>query len=357
MDPLSAVIIAGLAGGVSGKLAERAVDVVLPAFRDADKRAQREAAENTRAMLERFGDRLDDLVDRVGGREKAEQLMAEQLGTPDFSYTVRQALLGAARSNSEIRHEVISRAVVERIIAAPDSTQAVASGLAIEALGRLSGPQLDLLGLAAFVYYIAPVLHAPGEMPVPEGQSPQEQQTMMIEAGRQAVAAYVEYIDVQLNKHGIPSLISPMDFAHLVSASCASYDRALGRDLLEVLISHDERFLMENGLLNSVRRRLPELRRHSLWSVLTALWASGLQHVTIAPAGLIIGSIVHQYKTGEALQIRWDLSPSDVSTTGVVWRRGRGIDDAFYKALISRIEGDIRAKIRAGGSFGFNWPG
>jgi hypothetical protein len=41
------------------------------------------------------------------------------------------------------------------------------------------------------------------------------------------------------------------------------------------------------------------------------LWNSGLQHLTLVPAGLLIGCIVHEFRSGEAVSIRWDLGPSD----------------------------------------------
>jgi hypothetical protein len=158
-DPVSLVIL----GGAAGKITDRLMDVLLPDF--AGGKAKREAATNALNLCAKISERLDRVENEFADRGQAHKMIEDELGNPDFSYVVRPALLAAARTDGEVRHEILSRAVIERLLGAPDSIRAVASGLAIDALGRLSSLHLELLGLAALIYYIGPTLRAPHEIP------------------------------------------------------------------------------------------------------------------------------------------------------------------------------------------------
>lgn len=160
-EPVMLVVLGAAAGavgtGAAGSLGERIVDRVWPE-RNATEPSRAVAVQNAEAMFTRLEARMNELEQQIGSGQATEDAVRSTLEDPDFSYTVHQALLAGARTNNPARHEILSRAVVERIVAAPDSTQAVASALAIDAVARLSGPQMDVLGLAALVYYVAPMI-------------------------------------------------------------------------------------------------------------------------------------------------------------------------------------------------------
>lgn len=353
-DPMSLVIAAGAATGAAGKIAERVMDVLLPEFRGAGTKAQREAIENALHMLVSMGERLDRMENESAEGLQAAQLLEQELGNADFSYTVRQAVLGAARTNSPVRHEILSRAVVERLIGAPDSIQVVASAQAIEALGKLSGLHLDLLGLAALLYYIGPVLHAPAEIPgemeggVGRDEAWFEEKQRL---GYEMVEAYVAWLRKQLEPYSPwKSGATSLDYAHLASVSCATNDRNLKRRLSDVLRSPALTRRIATTLHRSYGMGLEveSLGTEDRVEGLRGLWEEGLQHLTLTPAGLLIGCVVHEFRTGEEVRVRWDLAPADAFEDERVWN-GRGIDPKFVDAIERQLEQKEHARRRAQG--------
>jgi hypothetical protein len=346
-DPVSLVVFTA----VATKVVDRVMDVVLPEFKSASKKAQQEAIANAMTMVDGLRARLAIVEEAVGSAAEERQRVNDTYEGADFSYTLRQALLTAARTDSELRHEVLSRAVVERLIAASDSTQAVASALAVEALARLSAQHLDLLGLAALLYYIAPNVHGPAELaetfPHLSDQSRSAISLARIDAAREAVSAYLDWMRGVLEKHSVPPGISSLDFAHLVSASCASFDRTLHRDMRAILPGRDLHDRHEYELSSSYQQRLPLLLRTPGGQRLLSLWEDGLQHVTLTPAGLLIGTVVHEWKTTEAVQVNWQMAPADAYRDERAWD-GRQINRDFYSAIKSRLESDLSQEIRSG---------
>jgi len=238
-------------------------------------------------------------------------------------------------------------------LAAPDSTQAVASAVAIEAVGRLSGPQMDLLGLAALLYYVAPMTRAPkpvlADDPRLVGVEPAQRGSVLVEIDREGVIEYLTWLVGALDRHDIPDPISALDFAHLASASCGTYDRMLSRELPRVLQRLSESEIFHTGLRNGYQARLPSILYASpSWTQLDRQWTGGLQHFTLTPAGLLIGVIVHQWKTQEEIAIQWELGTSDAFRDERAWD-GQTINRNFYDRLTGQLESDLRAKMRAGG--------
>jgi hypothetical protein len=354
-EPAMLVVLGAAAGavgtGAAGRLGERIVDRVWPE-RNAGDPSRHVAVQNAEAMFTRLEARMNELELQIGSGQATEDAVRAALQDPDFSYTVHQALLEGARTSNPARHEILSRAVVERIVAAPDSTQAVASALAIEAVARLSGPQMDILGLAALIYYVAPMVH--GARPV-ESDHPRlvgiaagNRDPVLIEIGRERVIEYLTWLVEVLDRHEVPEPVSTPDFAHLASASCATFDRTLHRDLVPVLQRLDEDRIFLSGLGNSYRQRLPEILYASpAWEKVEALWSRGLQHLTLTPAGLLIGNIVHQWKTQEEVRIQWELGTSDAFRDDSAWD-GKEINRGFYERLSRRLEADLRAQMRSG---------
>jgi hypothetical protein len=364
VDPVALVVFGTAAAGTAKvlqgagqRLGERIVDRIWP-DRTPDNAAMQAAVANVEAMYARLQASMEYLQRQIGSGQGTEEAVLEALRNPDFSYAVHQALLAGARTDNTARHEVLSRAVVERIIAAPDSTQAVASSVAIEAIGRLSGPQMDLLGLAALLYYVAPVHHAPPALPDVQLQLPDDKQLALEirrgawraerEAAERAVTDYLAWFESSLSQHGVPETITPLDYAHLASASCATFDRSLHRVLSTVLQGRDLEVTGEIALRNaySIVRDAIDWPRGD--EKLRNFWYNGLQHVTVTPAGLLIGAIVHQLRTGESLSIRWDVGPVDIYIDERAWD-GRSVPRKLYEHIRRKLEGDWSHRVLAGG--------
>ena len=363
-DPALIIVLGAgaVAAGAATRVGERIVDRVWPEHKPDDVSRQA-AIGNAEAMFRTLQARMDELQRQIGSGQGTETAVLEALSDPDFSYTVQQALLQGARTSNPARHEILARAVVERLLAAPDSIQGVASAAAVEALGRLSATHLELLGLGAMVYYVGPRVRAP-LMPegVPGADSPHYKTRFKAEQGfmMPAVEAYVEWLVGCLLAYAGPAhsdlpVAASMDFAHLASAGCITYDRALKRSATAVLTpasAHDE---INSGVSYSYQwgmegiRLPPEIKKQ--WN---RLWDDGLQHVTLTPSGLLIGAVVHELRCGDRVEVRWDLPLSDPFEVGGVWD-GQYVNTRFVDALLPELKNRIRHERLARGDDS-EWP-
>jgi hypothetical protein len=136
-----------------------------------------------------------------GFEEKKDQALSD----PDYTCLFQEAVLNAARTNSEEKHKLLARLVTDRLTAEPDSKQNFAAHMACNAVPHLSADHLRLLG----VMY---VIHC---QPVPEhlkGLS----KSAVDEAG---LKWFLEEIDPLIPNGDITEL----DFAHLSTLSCIDF--------------------------------------------------------------------------------------------------------------------------------------
>ena len=82
--------------------------------------------------------------------------MATALEHPDFSVVLQKAMLSAAQTENQNKHELLSRLVAERIQAPPESLVSMASKMACDAISFTTPNQLLILGLLTNILYIVP---------------------------------------------------------------------------------------------------------------------------------------------------------------------------------------------------------
>jgi hypothetical protein len=113
-------------------------------FKDHPKEAQESAQRNVNNF---FG----EVNIRVGALEKLNENIEDKekhaLSDPDYTYLLYEAVLGAARSNSEQKHKLLARLVTDRLAAEPDSLRTLAAHMACNAVPQLSNMHLKLLGV------------------------------------------------------------------------------------------------------------------------------------------------------------------------------------------------------------------
>lgn len=142
--PLTLAVLGGAAGGVGSEAVRMMWDSVGRAwferyFENHGRQAILAGRENTVAFLSGLALRIDHLERTLPSKLEA------ALSDPDFSSTLRTALLAAVRTSNGLKHEALVRAVTERLTAEPESQQAVASNMAVHAIPNLSRDHLALL--------------------------------------------------------------------------------------------------------------------------------------------------------------------------------------------------------------------
>jgi hypothetical protein len=327
MDPLSLVVASAAAGGVAGKLAEKVVDYLAELLKGQDQVVQERAAENVGVFLPRLSEQLQRLESRL--QMPSSQLEAA-LSDPDVAVALRSALIGAARSSSRAKHDSLARAVAERLVAPSETVEAVASVHAIEAIPRLSNAHLHFLGIAAITFILRPLaLYAPvqrdGVVREPQAGAPYR--------------SYCDWLREALTRHHLEVTLGELQLAHLISAGCITYERKLRRDLHSTLMAGREELIAPLAAFDCAQDLTLFLLRDPVGADLQALWEKELQHVTLTPAGSLIGVATYESGGGEPQS---NSSPFiDRPIDDVVWdgsRLGERFLGALDRAVKDRAE-------------------
>lgn len=209
-EPLSLIALGAAIGGGAGKFVEKAWDSgekwVVSYFSNHQEKAREKAEENSADFLRKLGARVSEL-------EKSNSISEEALVTaqehPDFSVVLQKAMLSAAQTDNESKHDLLSRLVAERIQASPESMLSMASKMACDAISYTTPNQLLILGFLTNVLYISP-------------------------SGLFHQSQYLPWLQARLG----PFLgVNPnhMDYTHLESLSCLKFESFITRDLALIL--------------------------------------------------------------------------------------------------------------------------
>lgn len=207
--------LGGAAGGAAGKLVERGVDAGLDWIRGHFGRhgdeIQRRAEENTAAFLVDLSVRVRRIEESHRG-ETGRQALDERLANPDFTNTLQNALVAAARSAEPERHALLAEAVATRLMLADDDIMAISENMIVEVLPRLSKQQLGFLGL----HYGTTSLRDPWSPPESAGVDEFKDRVralraMFPEAGDLSNADYLHLASVGVALHGSGPIVFQLE--------------------------------------------------------------------------------------------------------------------------------------------------
>lgn len=287
MDPLTIATIAGAAGGVAGKLIEKSWDVGVKwldaYFKDYHPKAQESAQQNTLDFLSELASRVRGIEETVKNIPDAKNRIEDALSDPDFSALLHEAMISSARTESTEKHKLLARVVSERLLAGQESLIALAGNLACDAIPHLSPKHLRCLGIMALVYFTRPD-------PFPLNIPPETFHDW-----------WTKWLSDMLSPVMPIGTMTSIDYAHLVSVSCITYEYIGSRSLEEVLSSpvslegpefkwNADKFFTDTGIGKE----------------LSELWKGGMEHAVPTSAGTLIGVYVHNLLTGTTTNIKWD---------------------------------------------------
>ncbi len=209
-EPLSLIALGATIGGGAGKFVEKAWDSgekwIVSYFANHQEKAREKAEENSAEFLNMLGQRVSEL-------EKSKQVSEEAIISaqehPDFSVVLQKAMLSAAQTENENKHDPLSRLVAERIKASPESMLSLASKMACYAISYTTPNQLKILGLLTNILYV-------------ESSSIITDQSQYMQWLQ---ARTTQFLDVNANH---------MDYTHLESLLCMKFEAFITRDLSKI---------------------------------------------------------------------------------------------------------------------------
>lgn len=266
-DPLSLVALGAAVGGATGRFVEKAYDSgqkwIATYFADHKQKAVDKAQANSADFLRQLADRIKLLEDQTVA--SPEQIETAQ-DHPDFSVILQKALLTAAQTDNDEKHQLLARILAERLVAPPEGMLAMVSKLACDVIGFMTPNQLRLLGLVANLLYVKPTDALPANA-----------------YSDWFVSRFAPYMNTNFTN---------LDLTHLESLSCLKYTPILSRDLTQVLSDKNkgtfDKAIIESPLGNHIK----------------TLWTQGLQSVDLSSVGELIGIYVFDLLSGTNTEIR-----------------------------------------------------
>jgi DNA primase len=253
-DPVSLIALGAAVGGATGKLAERTWDSaerwLRERFGSHDKKVRERARKNAADFVESLAMRVE-LLER---EHKIDSKQIDNQTHPEFSALLQRSLLNAAQTEDKTKQDLLARLVAARLASDDETTFALASQLASDAIARSTRRQLQLMALSCFLNEIRP------RTPV----SPEH---------------YRLWVQVHL-RHFEDFQFKESDAYHLVAIGCASYDQACERDL-EILL----RF---KGGVEQMETPLADLDEVD---ILQYQWTEGLAGIFLTSVGSLIGGL------------------------------------------------------------------
>ena len=272
-DPLSLIALGAAIGGAAGKFVEKAWDSgekwITSYYANHHEQSQEKAKQHTLSFL-------TDLAKRVESLEKEQKISPERIASsqehPDFSVVLQKAMISASQTDSQEKHQLLSRLVAERIKTTPESLIALASKMACDAISYATSNQLKILGLTTNILYVAPNKKLTNEQ-------------------------YFVYLKARITPFW-DLKIGGLDFLHLESLSCLKVLSFIQKDLKKIITQKiEEEFEYDKFTEDPIGKFLTEI-----WD------KQELRSVELTSIGQIIGVMVSDQVTGTSTSLaRWGL--------------------------------------------------
>lgn len=286
MEPVTVALIAGAVGGAAGKLIERTWDSgqkwLASYFKDHQPKARESAEHNAVDFLNELANRVHTLEQSVRDTPTAKKQIEDALSDPDFSALLHDAMISSARTESTEKHKLLARVVSERLLAAQESLVALAGNLACDAIPHLSSKHLRCLGIMTLVYGTRPASLPPNIPP------------------EILHDWWTKWLSARLSRMMPVGTMTNVDYAHLVSVSCITYDYLGSRDLEKVLSpvigAESSEFKWDADKFFTDTRIGKELLE---------LWKAGMERAVPTSVGRLIGIYVQDLLVGTKTDIKW----------------------------------------------------
>lgn len=275
-------LVGGLTGAFSQDIYNSGRNWILARFIGHPKEAQESAQNNVNNF---FG----EVNIRVGALEKLNENIEDEekraLSDPDYTYLLYEAVLGAARTNSEQKHKLLARLVTDRLAAEPDSLRTLAAHMACNAVPQLSNMHLKLLGVLYIIRH-QPVPSYIMDLPYDE----------RIDVGTKwCLTEIAPFIPI--------GEITDFDFAHLIAVSCITYVPQMIYSRIGCTPEPDywKLPIVVRGKLCSLKElyclpqpvKEPSMEQDQIGKDLLSAWEnSDMRKASLTPAGSLIGMYV-----------------------------------------------------------------
>lgn len=270
-DPISLIALGAAVGGVAGKFTEKAWE---SSERWLKERFGSHAADARKQARQNAADFVRQLAAAIKALENEHRISEAELEAegrhPQFSALLQRSVLNAAETNDSTKHELLARLVATRLQSRAETTLALASQLATDAIARSTRRQLTLLAVRCFI----------------EDIRPRDQLKLRL---------FKRWLEISLEPF-IDFEFHEIDARHLVAIACATYNPTSQQDL---------------GLMLAMKAG-PEFFGLTFDDIIAVdalqiQWDTGLAGVALTSVGAVVGGLAFDQITGRrAGPPKWD---------------------------------------------------
>ena len=148
--------VVGASGALVTLLADRGVGWLVELVGSHSEVVQEQVQQNAQNFMIRLAGRVERLEAEIPVSDK--HIFEDALGHPSSSLLMQKALLSAAVTDNDDRHEILSELIAQRLTSGAEDMVALAGGAACDIVSALSSRQIKLLGLTARLFEIRPTV-------------------------------------------------------------------------------------------------------------------------------------------------------------------------------------------------------
>ena len=119
MEPMTTLVISSAVGGAAGQfvteIAKNGVTWLTDLISAHSPAMQERAKKNTERFLDRLAKRVETLEKEIPGKE---EIFEDALSHPSSALLISKALTGAAVTDSDVRHGLLSELIAQRLVSA-----------------------------------------------------------------------------------------------------------------------------------------------------------------------------------------------------------------------------------------------
>lgn len=260
-DPISLIALGAAVGGAAGKLSERTWECGERWLRERFGSHAKKVQDRARLNAGHFVQQLAIRVEKLEQQRQLSDRMLDEETHPEFSALLQRSLLNAAQTEDEVKQDLLADLVAARLGSKAETTLALASQLASDAITRSTRHQLRLMALFCFLEEVRP------RTPLPPEQ-------------------YRLWIGVHLRPFEEFEFYES-DASHLVAIGCASYDATSSRCLELLLKMKGGPEHIETPVADIVEVEILDIQ-----------WRAGLAGVSLTSVGSLVGGLALSQITG-----------------------------------------------------------
>lgn len=282
MEPMSALIISSAIGGAAGSFVKELSGSGIKWLIELVTAQSPEMQATAKKNMENFVTRLAARVERLEKEIPADQsaIFHDALKHPASALLIKSAMVDAAVTDNEDKHEMLTELIAQRLTANADDMIALAGAAACQVVNALSSRQIKILAVLSTVKSIRPL------------------QKVNVEDRTAAKKILSDWwrknTEVFLNDQKFQKS-TDLDYEHLAAMGCIRI--SIG--------STDLNQSVQQGIFTQVHNFTPEeLRAESWYSAFEKQWDQ-MGHATPTSVGQLIGILHRDSKLKTKTVMNW----------------------------------------------------